>query len=92
MGKRVLFGVLAGIVALGTRFYNKSTDSQELKTHLVTLCAGDSRCVQSVETNFEPCFDHAYKMGGRRQASHLQSDEFIACMNNRGASYFKVSK
>jgi hypothetical protein len=92
MGKRVLIGVLAGVAALGMKFYNKSSDSQELKTHLVSLCAGDSRCVQSVETNFEPCFDQAYKMGGRRQASHLQSDEFIACMNNRGASYFKVSK
>ena len=92
MGKRILFGVLAGVVALGMKFYNKSTDSQEIKAHLVSLCAGDNRCVKSVETNFEPCFDQAYKMGGRRQASHLQSDEFIACMNNRGASYFKVSK
>jgi len=92
MGKRVLFGVLAGIVALGTRFYNKSTDSQELKTHLVTLCAGDSRCVQSVETSFEACFDQAYKVGGRRTASHLESDEFIVCMNNRAATYFRVKK
>jgi hypothetical protein len=84
--------VLAGVFALGMTFSNKSTDYQEIKAHLVSLCAGDSRCVQSVETNFEPCFDQAYKMGGRRQASHLQSDEFIACMNSRGASYFKVSK
>jgi len=56
------------------------------------VCAGDSRCVQSVETNFEACFDQAYKMGGRRTASHLASDEFIVCMNNRGATYFRVKK
>ncbi len=92
MGKRVLFGVLAGVVALGVKFYNKSTDSQELKTHLVSLCAGDSRCVQSVETNFQACFDQAYKVGGRHTASRLESDEFVACMNNRGATYFKVKK
>jgi len=92
MGKRVLFGVLAGVFALGMKFYNKSTDSQELKSHLVSLCAGDSRCVRSVETNFEACFDQAYKMGGRRTASHLESDEFVACMNNRGATYFRVKK
>ena len=58
----------------------------------MTLCAGNSRCVQSVETNFEPCFDEAYKLGGRRQASHLESDQFIACMNNRGTTYFRVKK
>ena len=92
MGKRVLFGVLAGVVALGMKFYNKSTDSQELKSHLVSLCAGDRRCVQSVETNFEACFDQAYKLGGRHTASHLESDEFIACMNSRGATYFRVKK
>jgi hypothetical protein len=92
MGKRVLFGVLAGVFALGMKFYNKSTDSQELKSHLVSLCAGDSRCVQSVETNFEACFDQAYKLGGRRTPSHLESDEFVACMNNRGATYFRVKK
>jgi hypothetical protein len=92
MGKRVLFGLLAGIAALGMKFYNKSTDSQELKARLVSLCAGDSRCVQSVDTNFDACFDQAYKLGGRRTASHLESDEFIACMNNRGAAYFKVRK
>ncbi len=39
MGKRVLFGVLAGVVVLG-----------------------------------------------------IESDEFVACMNNRGATYFKVKK
>jgi hypothetical protein len=92
MGKRVVFGVLAVVAGLGMKFYNKSSDSQELKTHLVSLCAGDSRCVQSVETNFEACFDQAYKMGGRRTASHLASDEFIVCMNNRGATYFRVKK
>jgi len=92
MGKRVLFGVLAGVFALGMKFYNKSTDSQELKSHLVSLCAGDSRCVQSVETNFEACFEQAYKLGGRRTSSHLESDEFVACMNNRGATFFRVKK
>jgi len=92
MGKRVLFGVLAGVVALGTKFYGKSSDSEELKAHLVSLCAGDRGCVQSVETSFEACFDQAYKMGGRRTAAHLESDEFVACMNHRGANYFRVKK
>jgi hypothetical protein len=31
-------------------------------------------------------------MGKRVLFGVLPSDEFIACMNNRGASYFKVSK
>jgi len=92
MGKRVVFGVLAGILALGMKFYNKSTDAKDLKAHLVSLCADNAQCVQSVDTNFEACFDSAYKLGGRHQASHIASDEFIACMNNRGTTYFRVKK
>jgi hypothetical protein len=93
MGKRVVIGLVAGIVALGMKFYNKSADAQETKSHLVSLCADDARCVKSVEANFDACFESAYKLGGRRQAAHLGADQLASCLNSRsGQPYFTAKK
>jgi hypothetical protein len=93
MGKRVVIGLVAGIVALGMKFYNKSADAKEVKSHLVSLCADDARCVKSVQDNFDACFESAYKLGGRRQAAHLESDQLVGCLNSRsGQSYFMARK
>lgn len=93
MGKRVVIGLVAGIVALGMKFYNKSADAQDVKAHLVSLCESDSRCVKSVEDNFQACFDSAYKLGGRRQGARLETDQLVSCLNQRsGQPYFAAQK
>ena len=91
MGKRVVIGLVAGIVALGMKFYNKGADAQDVKSHLVSVCADDARCVKGVEENFEACFESAYKLGGRRQASHLESDQLVSCLNSRSGQPFFVA-
>ena len=93
MGKRVVIGLVAGIVALGMKFYNKSADARDVKAHLESLCAADAACVKSVESNFEACFDSAYKLGGRHSAAHLETDALVACLNSRsGQPYFAARK
>ena len=93
MGKRIVIGLVAGIVGLGMKFYNKSADGQDVKSHLVSICADDARCVKSVEDNFEACFESAYKLGGRRQAAYLESDQLVSCLNSRsGQPFFAARK
>jgi hypothetical protein len=49
--------------------------------------------VQSVEAHFETCFDASYRLGGRRQGSHLETGELVRCLNSRaGHSYFASAK
>jgi hypothetical protein len=93
VGKRVIVGLLGAAALLGMKFYNKSADHTAVKARLVELCKGDSRCLQSVETNFEACFEQSYKMGGRRKAAQLDTDQFTSCLNSRsGRAYFSASK
>jgi hypothetical protein len=90
---RVAAGLLGVALLFGLKFFNKSSDGKEVKARLVELCEGDTRCLQSVEAHFETCFDAAYKMGGRRKASHLEAGELVQCMNREsGRSWFAASK
>jgi hypothetical protein len=91
--KRVGVGLLGIALLFGMKFFNKSSDSKAVRARLVELCEGDTRCVQSVQAHFESCFDAAYKLGGRRQASHLETNELVQCLNSRaGRSYFASAK
>lgn len=91
--KRVAVGLLGVALLFGMKFFNKSSDSRAVKARLVALCESDARCVQSVEAHFESCFEAAYKLGGRRKSSHLESGELVRCLNSRaGESYFASAK
>lgn len=91
--KRVLVGLLGVGLLFGVKFFNKSSDSKAVKAHLVSLCEGEAKCVQSVEAHFETCFDSSYKIGGRRRASHLETGDLVQCLNGRaGQSYFASAK
>ena len=91
--KRVA-GVLIGVaLVFGLKFYNKNTAAHEVKARLVELCEQDSSCVAAVDQNFDACFEQAYKMGGRRKSSHLESEQLVQCVNGRSRkAYFSVSK
>ena len=90
---RVVVGLLGVTILFGMKFFNKSSDSKAVKAHVVSLCEGDTKCVQSVEVHFEACFDSSYKLGGRRKASHLEAGELVQCLNSRsGRSYFASAK
>jgi hypothetical protein len=89
--KRLLVGLVVVAGVFGMKFYNKSSDHDEVRARLVELCAGDERCLGSVETHFEGCFESSYKLGGRRQSAHLDADGFVSCMNSRaGKPYFSA--
>jgi hypothetical protein len=91
--KRVMIGLLGVALLLGVKFFNKSSDSRSVKAHVLELCEGDKRCLQSVQAHFDACFDSSYKMGGRRRASHLETGALVQCLNSRaGQSYFVSSK
>jgi hypothetical protein len=89
-----LAGALVGVaLVFGLKFYNKSTTAHDVKARLVELCEQDSACIASVDQSFDSCFEQSYKMGGRRQSAHLESQQLIQCVNGRsGKAYFAVSK
>jgi hypothetical protein len=90
---RVVVGLLGVALLFGMKFFNKSSDSKAVKARLVALCESDTRCVQSVEAHFESCFESAYKLGGRRKSSKLETGELVQCLNGRaGESYFASAK
>jgi hypothetical protein len=90
---RAVIALLGVAILFGVRFFNKSSDSRAVKAHLVSLCEGQSKCMQSVEAHFEACFDATYKLGGRRQASRLDTGELAQCLNSRaGQSYFASAR
>ena len=90
---RVVVGLLGLAILFGVKFFNKSSDSKAVKAHLVSLCEGERKCVQSVEAHFDACFDGSYKLGGRRRASHLETGELVQCLNRRaGQPYFASAK
>ena len=89
---RLLVGLVGVALVLGIKLYNKSSAATEVKAHLVQLCQGDSACLASVDQHFDFCFERAYKMGGRHQASSLEPSELVQCLNGRSRkSYFAVS-
>jgi hypothetical protein len=89
---RLVVGLLGVTLVFGLKFYNRSSTASDVKAHLVQLCHGESGCLSAVEHHFDTCFEQAYKMGGRRQASQLQSGELVQCLNSRGRkSYFALA-
>jgi hypothetical protein len=89
---RLLVGLLGVGLVLGLKYYNRTSAATDVKAHLVQLCEGESGCLSAVEHHFDSCFEQAYKMGGRRQASHLESGELVQCLNNKGSkSYFALA-
>jgi hypothetical protein len=92
MGKKLLVGLISAAALIGMKFYNKASAHNDVKARLVELCEGDNQCVTAVNTHFQGCFDSAYKMGGRRQSSRLDSDALVGCVNSRaGKPYFMVA-
>ena len=90
---RVAVAVLGVAILVGLKFYNKSSDGRAVKAKLVELCEGDVKCTQSVQAHFDSCFESAYKMGGRRRASHLEAEQLVECLNSRsGQPYFASAK
>jgi hypothetical protein len=90
--KRVAGVVLGVALVLGLKFYNKNAAAHDVKARLVEICEKDSACVAAVDKNFDTCFEQAYKMGGRRRSSSLESDKLVQCINSRsGEPYFAVS-
>jgi hypothetical protein len=88
--QRLAVGLLVVAVVLGMKFYNKSSANKEVKAHLMTVCESDAGCRSAVEAHFEACFDSAYKMGGRRRSSRLESEQLVSCINSRaGKPYFE---
>ena len=93
MGKKVLFGLLAVAVALGFKFWNKSSSHDAVKTRLVQLCEGDAGCQRAVDQHLEGCFESSFNLGGRHTASHLETGQLVKCLNERsGKPYFAVSE
>jgi hypothetical protein len=83
--------VLLGVVAvLGLKSYNKASAHDAVKQRLVAACEGESVCEGAVATHFEACFDSAYKYGGRRQASRLETGQLVECLNTHANRVYFV--
>jgi hypothetical protein len=91
--QKLAMGLLAVAAVLGMKFYNKSSANKEAKAHLMTVCESDAGCRSAVESHFEACFESAYKMGGRRSSSRLESEQLVSCINSRaGKAYFQFQQ
>lgn len=80
---KVVGGVIAVVAMLGFKFWNKSQAFDEMKTQVVTLCAGDTACLTAVNTHFDDCFDQSYSMGGRNSGGSLNTPALASCINTR---------
>jgi hypothetical protein len=91
--RRVAGALIAVVAIVGMKFYNKAEAHNDVQARLVELCEGDSACQAAVETHYDACFESAYKMGGRHQASQLDLKVLVKCVNSRaGESFFTVEE
>ena len=91
--KRLAGAVVAVVAIVGMKFYNKASAHDDVQARLIELCEGDDACQTAVSTHYEACFDASYKMGGRRQASKLDLNTLVKCVNSRsGEEYFTVDE
>jgi hypothetical protein len=89
-----LLGALVTIALIfGIRHYNKHSAAKEVKTKLVSLCAGDAECIASVEANFDACFEDAFSIASRREDAQRVAQSLVSCLNKRsGEEYFVASR
>jgi hypothetical protein len=89
-----LAGALIGVAAIvGMRFYAKASAHEDVRARLIELCSGDAQCQTAVQTNYDPCFETAYKLSERRDASKFDANTLVACVNRRsGEEYFTVNE
>lgn len=70
-------------LAIGWKFYNRSQDHGETLAELEALCEGEKECLDALAAHFDSCHEEAYRMGGRRQASHLDAAALVRCINGK---------
>jgi hypothetical protein len=93
MARRLLAGLVAVAAILGMWLYTRSSTHREVEARLVELCADDAGCLAAVRQHYDACFDSTFSMSGRRQASHLDVDSLVKCVNEKaGKPYFKVDR
>ena len=89
-----LAGALIGVAAiLGMKYYNKASAHDDVRARLIELCSGDAQCQTAVQTHYDACFDSAYRVVGRHEASKLDANALVACVNRKsGEEYFGVDE
>lgn len=88
MLQRLLYGLVAVVIAVSFKLCNKSSDHDNLKADLIKICDEDSECIATVEEHYDNCFESHYSLGGRRRAAHLNQDQFLACFNQHAGKPF----
>jgi hypothetical protein len=79
--------------AIGMKFYNKSSDHDDIKANLTKECGDDKECLSAVEQHFDSCFESHYDLGGRRRSGGLKAEEFLQCFNEKaGAMVFSYEE
>lgn len=77
-------GILIAIgVVVGLKFYNKSSDHDDIRAQLVVLCESDKDCTAAVDQHFDSCFDDNYSLGGKRRSGGLNQEAFLSCFNTK---------
>ena len=79
-------------VVMSIKLWNKSEEKEEFREHLLNLCHQDSDCIEVIGAYYETCFDKTYSLGGRRRSGSLNSEKFIACLNEESGSEFFAYK
>lgn len=92
MMQRILYGVVAIIIAIGFKFYNKSSHHDDLKENLAKICQEDQECLAAVNDHYEQCFEKHYILGGRRTSAHLNQEQFLTCFNQLAGKPIFVTK
>ena len=87
--KKILIAIPLAAAFFGWQYYNKGQEAKEMKANMLSMCAGDTPCIEAVEKYAASCFDENYRMGRRRQG--VKMDEFVACVNRSSGTDFFVS-
>jgi hypothetical protein len=90
--KRAAVVTVTALAILGLKIYQKRHFESQLRVQMLSLCANDTSCSTSVNSNLDGCFDSNYAWGGRfRKRSGLDYDKFLQCFNGEsGRAYFEV--
>ena len=87
--KKIVIAIALAAAFAGWQYYTKGKEAKEMKANMLSMCAGETACLEAVEKYAASCFDEHYKMGRRRQG--VLMDDFVACVNKSSGTDFFVS-
>ncbi|ETX02827.1 hypothetical protein [Candidatus Entotheonella palauensis] len=73
-------------IAMGVKFWNKSSAYEDAKAQMLEFCGGVAKCEAALSEKFDTCFDSSYDLGSKRHSGGLDHTTFVQCINSKDGS------